>query len=143
MSFIESFEMFFYTYTKMANEYNYMEEYEDITFASYQYLNAIFNMETMTITKLSEVIGVKKSSVTQMIDGLCEKGYVAKVKNEADKRSSLIVLTDKGQQMMQSDDNAYKFFMKVISESLTTDELDQLEVLFDKLTEAVKNYDNK
>ena len=141
MSLIDSFNTLFYEYNKMLNVSCKVEGYNEITVASYQYLIAIFDAKQITITKLSEILGVKKASVTQMIHSLISKGYVTKAKDDIDKRSSIIQLTDKGNKLMESEENVYQVFMNQISKSLDTQELKQLEYLLTKLAKGVQGID--
>lgn len=50
----------------------------------------------LTMKEISEGIHRSKSTVTQLVDKLLAEGYVAKKSNAEDKRSSYIVLTEKG-----------------------------------------------
>lgn len=138
---IDSFNTLFSAYNKMLNTYCKNDGYNEITVSSYQYLIAVFDAKQITITKLSETLGVKKASVTQMIDGLVAKGYVKKVKNTNDKRSSLIELTEKGSKLMESEDSIYKLFTERMSKLLTPQELGELENLLMKLAQGVEDFD--
>lgn len=141
MALIDSFNTLFSAYNKMLNTYYKNDGYNEITVASYQYLIAVFDAKQITITRLSEALGVKKASVTQMIDGLVGKGYIKKVKNIKDKRSSLIELTEKGRMLMESEDSIYKEFTERISRLLTPKELKNLEELMLKLAQGVEKID--
>ena len=141
MSLIDSFNIVFYAYNKMLNESCKIEGCNDITVPSYQYLIAVFDAKQITITKLSEILGVKKASVTQMIHSLMSKGYVKKAKDDSDRRSSIIELTDKGYKLMESEESVYQFFMNQICESLDTQDLKQLEHLLTKLAKGVQRLD--
>lgn len=143
MGLIDSFNTLFGAYNKMLNTYCKNDGYNEITVASYQYLIAVFDAKQITITKLSETLGVKKASVTQMIDGLVGKGYIKKVKSINDKRSSLIELTEKGSKLMESEDSIYKEFTQRISKLLTPQELEKLEELLLKLAQGVENFDSE
>jgi len=141
MSLIDSFNTLFYAYNKMLNASCKIEGYNEITVASYQYIIAIFDSKQITITKLSEILGVKKASVTQMIHSLMSKGYIKKAKDDSDRRSSIIELTDKGNKLMESEESVYQSFMNQICKSLDTQDLKQLEHLLAKLAKGVQRLD--
>jgi DNA-binding MarR family transcriptional regulator len=141
MSLIDSFNTLFYAYNKMLNVSCKIEGYNEITVASYQYLVAVFDAKQITITKLAQILGVKKASVTQMIHSLMSKGYVKKAKDDSDRRSSIIELTDKGYKLMESEESVYQSFMNQICESLDTQDLKQLEHLLTKLAKGVQRLD--
>ena len=141
MLLIDSFNTLFYAYNKMLNTSCKIEGYDEITVAGYQYLIAVFDAKQITITKLAEILGVKKASVTQMIHNLISKGYVKKVKDDSDRRSSIIELTDKGNKLMESEESVYQSFMNQICKSLDTQDLIQLEHLLAKLVKGVQRLD--
>jgi DNA-binding MarR family transcriptional regulator len=141
MSLINSFNTLFYDYNKILNKSCKIKSYNEISVASYQYLIAIFDAKQITITKLSEVLGLKKASVTQMIHSLMAKGYVKKDKDELDRRSSIIELTDKGNKLMELEENVYKSYMDHICKSLNKQELVQLDGLLSKLAKGVQSLD--
>lgn len=143
MSLFDSFNTLFYAYNKMLTTSCASEGYHEITVANYQYLLAIFNAKHITTTKLSELLGIKKSSVTQMIHILISKGYVQKIKNENDKRSFILDLTAKGTKLMESEENIYISFLNNICKSLSTEELNQLDYLLNKMVREVEHLDGK
>jgi len=141
MVLMDSFNAFLYAYNKMLNNYCKNDCYNEITAASYQYLMAIFDSKQITVTKLAGNLGIKKASVTQMIDSLMSKGYVEKVKCSCDKRSAFIKLTDKGENLIESENAVYKAFTERIGKTLTLQETEQLEALLIKLTKEVQEFD--
>lgn len=141
MSLIDSFNTLFYAYNKMLNTSYKIEGYDEITVASYQYLIAVFDAKQITITRLADILGVKKASVTQMIHSLISKGYVKKAKDDSDKRSSIIELTDKGNKLIESEESVYQAFMNQICQSLDSQDLKQLEHLLTKLAKGVQRRD--
>lgn len=140
MSWVDSFNQLFYAYNRMMNASSNCNGHSEITVASYQYLAAIFDATQITVTGLSEVLGVKKASVTQMIDSLSHKGYIKKTINDGDKRSYVIELAEKGKRLMESDNNIHKQFEERITKSLDPHELKQLEKLLAKLTAEVQKH---
>ncbi len=140
MAIIENINVLINAYNKMFYARSKIDGYNEITVASYQYLFAISDHKRITVTKLSEIVNVKKASVTQMIDSLMRKDYVKKVKSINDKRSSLIELTDKGRMIVESEDSIYRSFMQRIGKSLTSQELEQLDNILTKLTKEIKNF---
>ena len=141
MSLIDSFNTLFYAYNKMLNTSCKIEGYNEITVSSYQYLIAIFDAKQITITKLSEILGVKKASVTQMIHSLMSKGYVKKSMDDSDRRSSIIELTDKGNKLMESEESVYQSFVNQICKSLDTQDLKQLEHFLTIMAKGVQRLD--
>jgi len=55
--------------------------------------------EKLTMSKIAQIIGKDKSTVTPLVDKLLYLGYIKKEKDEKDKRVTYIVLTDKSKQI--------------------------------------------
>lgn len=139
MSIIENFNSLFYIYNKMINTNCKIEGYDDLSVNNYQYIIAIYDAKQITTTKLSNILGLKKASVTQMVQILIEKDYVKKSQNANDKRSSIIELTEKGNMLMKSEETIYDYIIERINKALTEEELNMFEGLLDKVVKGVQN----
>lgn len=136
MSLIKNFNTLFYEYNKLANKKG---NEEDISLSALQYVMAIYDFTDVTVTKLSKILGIKKSSVTQMIDNLLKNDYVTKIDNPNDNRSSFIKLTEKGIKVMELEDEIYTQFIDNIGAILSKEEYSQLEYIMAKIANEVKN----
>ncbi|MDF2839844.1 MAG: MarR family transcriptional regulator [Clostridia bacterium] len=65
----------------------------------YIYLNA--GTEGVRAVELSEYFGIRKSSVSTIVDSLEKNGYISKSKSEIDKRNNPIFVTDKGAELVK------------------------------------------
>lgn len=139
MSLIDSFNLLFNTYNKFLNENFKTDGYNDLSINAYQYIVAIYDAKEITTTRLSELLGLKKASITQMLQSLEQKGYIGRETSEYDKRSSIIKLTEKGQFLMRTEESVFSHFESKIHKSLTEDELLQLEHLLYKLSRGIAN----
>lgn len=139
MSLIDSFNLLFNTYNKFLNENFKTDGYNDLSINAYQYIVAIYDAKEITTTRLSELLGLKKASITQMLQSLEQKGYIGRKTSEYDKRSSIIKLTEKGQFLMRTEESVFSHFESKIHKSLTEDELLQLEHLLYKLSRGIAN----
>jgi len=54
---------------------------------------------TLTMSELATYLGLDRSTVTGLITRAEERGFLVRVENEIDKRSSRVTLTDTGQQL--------------------------------------------
>ncbi len=96
-------------------------------------LEALHQKGRMTIKELRERVLIPSSSMTYVLDQLCQKKLIERVKNEEDKRNFLIRLTNEG----------FKYTFKIIPEHyeqmekvfdvLSDDEIENLQVLLKKL----------
>ena len=137
MALIDSFNLLFSSYNKFLNQNFKTERFSDLSLNSYQYIVTIYDSNEITTTKLSELLGLKKASVTQMLQNLEEKGYVIKEPSKDDKRSSIIKLTEKGQSLIRDEESIFIQFETNMQKLLTEDELIQLDHLLYKLSRGI------
>ena len=70
----------------------------DLTFARYEALMLLFYSRRgeLPLGKVSDRLQVHRASVTNVIDKLCERGYVERVQHERDRRAVLARITAEG-----------------------------------------------
>lgn len=68
----------------------------------------IINNDGMTPLKLSKVMGVSKTIISRLIDGLSKSGYVIKKQDDNDKRSYDVFITELGENKV---DEILKFYL--------------------------------
>lgn len=71
---------------------------EDLTFARYEALMLLFYSRRgeLPLGKISDRLQVHRASVTNVVDKLCERGYVERVPHEIDRRAVLARITPQG-----------------------------------------------
>ena len=69
--------------------------------------------ESMTPMTLSKIMGVNKTIISRIIDKLAEEGYITKIKDQNDKRSYAVEISDKGRGEL---DRIYKCYLSPIYE---------------------------
>lgn len=137
MALIDSFNLLFNSYSKFLNQNFKTDRFNELSLNSYQYLITIYDAQEITTTKLSELLGLKKASVTQMLQSLEERGYIIREPNKDDKRSSIIKLSEKGQSLIRDEESIFIKYEEKIQKLLTEDELIQLEILLLKLSDQL------
>lgn len=119
----------FYTLT------TYLHENKDITYAMEDYLEMLYrnlsNKNSLTITKLSSLLHIKKSSCSKMISKLKSLGYVYIEDN-------FILLTKKGNKIgsyLLYRHNTISNFLKLINkEDYTLNQVEKIEHFIDNIT---------
>lgn len=111
---------------------------KDLTSTQLNYLEIINELGNPNITELSEALGVKKPSVTVVIERLITKGCIYKIHSDADRRTSHIHLTEVGKQINQRHDFAHDYMADLIENSLDDNEQSQLIILLNKVLESYK-----
>ncbi|BEP29966.1 MarR family winged helix-turn-helix transcriptional regulator [Helicovermis profundi] len=80
----------------IKTEYNNKLSKYDITYSQYLLLENLYKKGDLSQKELLNIIGIKGSTLTGIIDILLMKGFVRRVVNTEDKRLRNIVITDKG-----------------------------------------------
>ena len=113
-------------------------ELNDLTYRQLYCLEIIGELHNPTLTELSEHLDITKPSVSAMIDKLNEKGFVAKIKSDVDRRSAHLHLSELGEKAGALHEKVHMEFAKLLTKNLTESEIDILTVLLKK---AIKVFD--
>lgn len=106
---------------------------KDLTSTQINYLETIEQLDNPNITELSAFLGLKKPSVTIVVDRLIMKGCVYKTHSDDDRRSSHLHLTEVGKQINMRHDYAHDYLAELVAEKLTKDELLTFSELLHKI----------
>ena len=88
-------------------------------------------------TRLSHFQDVKKNTITSLIKGLEESGFIERTPDPSDRRAALLRITPAGREQVRSTAPARFAFMNRAASSLTEPERDQLLALLEKLRLSV------
>ncbi len=75
------------------------------------------------ITELSELVGIGKSSATEIIEKMEKRNLVSKIKDENDKRYTIIKITIDGEKALEQTRKEYKSILTSILERVNSDEV--------------------
>lgn len=100
----------------------------------FSYLAIINENPRVTTTRLAEILGITKPSVTEIVNKLQKEGCVYKKRCLHDGRVFYLELTEKGKNTSRVNSLAYDDFAKEILESLDTTEVDHFITLLTKIT---------
>lgn len=106
---------------------------KDLTSTQINYLETIQELGNPNLTELSAYLGLKKPSVTIVIDRLIMKGCVYKTHSDDDRRSSHLHLTEVGKQINMRHDYAHNYLAELVTKSLNADELQLFSELINKI----------
>lgn len=82
---------------------------------------------------LVEVVGIQPASVSEQVDILAAHGYVTKTADDADKRVTIISLTEKGQVKAEEAKQEQDSKLEELFQDLSVEEKDQLFELLNKI----------
>lgn len=98
----------------------------NITSGEYIYLIKLYENKELTQEELAEIYYIDKAAITRSIRSLEDKGYIKRIKNQRDKRSYRIQVTDKAVKVKHRIYNALKSWDDLISSDVNDDELKML-----------------
>jgi DNA-binding MarR family transcriptional regulator len=120
-------------YQKNLKEYEFSEEYSDITYNIFLYLRKINSLGNPTISELAKAMEVSKPSASNMVSKMAEKDLLKTKASPEDGRVCLLELTAKGKKVVEIENSADMKFFEKIREILDKEELEILERIFEKI----------
>ncbi|ASN60797.1 transcriptional regulator [Latilactobacillus curvatus] len=102
-------------------------------------LNLLSAKDGLTNAEITELLDIRPSSVSLQVKALEEEGYVMRQASEADKRVSLIFLTDKGRASIEKGDLEIDQLSETILAGLSEAELKELQASLTKIAHNVKH----
>lgn len=94
--------------------------------------------EPMTLSALAQAMQQSMPAVSQRISGLEEMGYVSRVPDPRDKRSTGLILSESGQQLMESACSRMTQTLDAILKVLDPAEVEAMFQSLQKLAEAME-----
>ncbi|HIH74166.1 MAG TPA: winged helix-turn-helix transcriptional regulator [Methanosarcina sp.] len=138
MAISQFFEKIDRYYQKNLKEYEFSEEYGDISFNTFLYMRKIYSLCNPTMSELAKAMEVSKPSASNMVSKMTEKGLVETRASPKDGRVCLLELTDKGKKVVEIENGADMKFFEKVREILDEEELDVLERLFEKIAAGLE-----
>lgn len=93
--------------------------------------------EGITQKELCEHLYIGKSTTAKAIKSLVEIGYIKKVKDENDKRSDMLYLTEKGREVAPMIQKSFMEVVNVAIQDLSIDDVDNSIKLLNKILKNV------
>ena len=134
-NFISLFEDIHNKFIDNFRKSNNLQKEKNITNSEDHYLNIIYSLKKLTLTKFAENANITKPAATQIINKYIDKGYVTKKVSDEDKRVCYIELTE---QLKKYFNESYKKLNQVYEDCLsflTTEEMNQLNHILLKINE--------
>lgn len=98
------------------------------------------NKDGINPTALSRFQNVKKNTISSLLRGLEESGYIERNLDPSDKRVFLIRITETGRKMMETVGPKRLTTMNDLASDLSDDEKTQLIFLLEKLRTSMRNH---
>lgn len=107
---------------------------KDYTLRQLYYIELINKNRGISISDLSRILDVKKSTVSVAINQLIDLKIVKKTQSETDKRFYYLELTPKGEDIIQKHMQVHKNTIKKILEILNPEEVDHFIDITNKIS---------
>ena len=92
-----------------------------------------------TAIDIAHYLNRDKAQVTRLVNALINQELVKKSPNPEDKRSQLLILTNKGQEVMSKVSDIDRDMLKRMTKGMTEDELEQFRKIAKKMAQNLEN----
>lgn len=101
-------------------------------------IDILWNQGAMSQTSLAEQMQKDKNSITQLVDALESKGFVSRMRDMHDRRSNMVVLTEKAEKIKDETKQFGVAMLDELLEGIDKEELRNFLVTLKKITGAMK-----
>ena len=124
------------TANKLNNKYNQLLQSFDIAPEQRATLEIIKYETDVNQTKIANILGKDKTTISRTLNTLENKNLITK--SQIDKRTNLIQLTQKGEDILNDSFSSVKDFRKKLTSNLSEEEINQLVSLLEKVALSVE-----
>ena len=94
-----------------------------LNISEFAVLELLYNKGPQPINRIQERILIANSSTTYVLDKLQKKEYIVRQKDENDKRSMIVLLTDKGEELIKEIFPTHSALLSSLFDALSDEEL--------------------
>lgn len=124
------------TANKLNNKYNQLLLGFDIAPEQRATLEIIKYETDVNQTKIAQILGKDKTTISRTLNTLEKKGFI--LKSQINKRTNLIELSSKGEEILEKSSFLVKEFRKNLASNLNENEINQLFSLLEKVVSHLK-----
>ena len=124
------------TANKLNNKYNQLLQEYDIAPEQRATLEIIKYETDVNQTKIANISGKDKTTISRTLNTLEKKGFITK--SQKDKRTNLIEITLKGEDILNNSSTKVNSFRKNLISKLNDDEVTNLILLLEKVAFSVE-----
>ncbi len=96
-------------------------------------VETIGHHKSLRMKELAEKMGITTGTLTVMVDRLEREGLVARQSHPTDRRSYVIVLTDRGEELFEEHHQMHCLLTTELTASFSDDEMDDLKGYMERL----------
>ena len=124
------------TANKLNSKFSQILQQYDIAPEQRATLELIKYEEDINQTKISKILGKDKTTISRALRTLENKGLI--IRNKADRRTNIIKLSPKGEEILEKSQEEVKVFRQSIIQNLSNEEFDTLKTLLEKVASNVE-----
>jgi len=109
-------------------------ELKKYTLRQLYYIELIDKNEGISVSEISRMLDIKKSTVSIAVNQLIEQDIVSKIQSNTDKRFYFLKLTFKGKEIMQMHKQVHQNTIKKILNILDQNEVEKFIKIVDKIS---------
>ena len=117
---------------------NIIKEVSSETNYRYIFMVLASNKNGLTQSEICDLVHLKKSSVSELLQQMENEELIVRVKDEADNRKSIVKLTCKGKSLDKKIKEAFKKYELVMSDCLSTTEKENLKSYILRMKQALQ-----
>ncbi|WP_019552605.1 MarR family winged helix-turn-helix transcriptional regulator [Propionispira raffinosivorans] len=107
---------------------------EGVSTAQYYILDVLDKQGSKTTKEMAELKGISQSGISKLTKRLLEKKYIDQERQEKDRRSYKIVITQEGKDFLNRVEDFGKEIMDLIEKALTSEEVKGFSEMCKKIT---------
>ena len=119
----------------MGNLFVYAKD-NGLTMPQFGAMFHIFHNGGCGVSDIGNDLGVTNSAASQMLDRLVQTKLISRSEDPSDRRGKLLVLTDKGREILVKGSQANQMWLEELAHSMTSEEQEQVRqaimILVDK-----------
>lgn len=110
-------------------------EFKDISVNDMHIIEAVGMEEPKSMSTVAKLMSITTGTLTKLVDGLSEKGYVNRERGKKDKRVVLVSLTEKGKQAFAHHERFHRSMVRHMRDGLNEQETSILVYALAKLND--------
>ena len=147
MGMDDSYKMINQTLVSLINEIWELEEkaiitdeFKDLTNNDMHVIEAVGIREPRNMSSVAKTLGITVGTLTISINGLVKKGYVHRVRSDADRRVVLVSLTEKGEKAYHHHEKFHEDMIQSLLKDLSEEETKTLVSALTNLRDFFQDY---
>ncbi len=94
--------------------------------------------EHVTVSVLAKEMEISVSQVSRMLKNMEERGLISRVTDEACRRNTFVVISDKGRELHEKNRKNFSYFAKKVLEKFSQDEIQHMMNMQKRFFDAVQ-----